>query len=115
MRNCHSDATIFAYGLTSGNLCACFKWLITSELQPTALLWRTSRTQVERHDMISAYYRRLTGDDESVRLECARRWSSWEMAMSRLRVDASMLKRAESDVWALHAARRMERYDSFAF
>ena len=68
-------------------------------------------TQVERHDMISAYYRRLTGDDESVRLECARRWSSWEMATSRLRVDASMLKWAESDVWALQFA-RIVRYDS---
>ena len=69
----------------------------------------THVTQVERHDMISAYYRRLTGDDESVRLECARRWSSWEMATSRLRFDPSMLKRAESDIWALQFA-RIERY-----
>jgi hypothetical protein len=30
----------------------------------------------ERGDMISAYYRRLTGDDESARLEAAKVWST---------------------------------------
>src|SRR6185436_6125080 len=28
----------------------------------------------ERHDMIAAYYRRLTGSDEAVKLEAARAW-----------------------------------------
>jgi proline iminopeptidase len=32
----------------------------------------------ERGDMIAAYYRRLTGDDEAVKLEAARAWSMWE-------------------------------------
>jgi proline iminopeptidase len=32
----------------------------------------------ERGDMIGAYYRRLTGPDEDVRLACARAWSMWE-------------------------------------
>jgi proline iminopeptidase len=34
----------------------------------------------ERHDMIAAYYRRLTGDDKMARLEAARAWSMWEGA-----------------------------------
>ncbi|MCH9757838.1 MAG: prolyl aminopeptidase [Proteobacteria bacterium] len=34
----------------------------------------------ERGDMMSAYYRRLTGDDAAVRLQCARAWSRWEGA-----------------------------------
>ena len=32
----------------------------------------------ERGDLLSAYYRRLTGDNETVRNDCARRWSMWE-------------------------------------
>ena len=32
----------------------------------------------ERHDMIAAYHRRLTGPDASLRLACARAWSMWE-------------------------------------
>ena len=61
--------------------------------------------QVERVDMIGAYYRRLLGDDEAVKLECARRWSQWEMATSRLIFDPALLRRTESDVWALQFAR----------
>jgi proline iminopeptidase len=32
----------------------------------------------ERHDLMGAYYRRLTGDDVKARTECAIAWSSWE-------------------------------------
>ena len=32
----------------------------------------------ERHDMVSAYYKLLTSDDETVRLDAARAWSLWE-------------------------------------
>jgi proline iminopeptidase, Neisseria-type subfamily len=38
----------------------------------------------ERGDMVSAYYRRLTSEDESVRIEAARAWSIWEGATSKL-------------------------------
>jgi len=62
-------------------------------------------SQVERHDLMSAYYRRLTSDDETVRLECARAWSRWEMTTSRLYVDPAYLERAEADIWALQFAR----------
>jgi len=34
--------------------------------------------EVERDDMVSAYYRLLTSDDEPTRLEAARAWSLWE-------------------------------------
>ena len=39
----------------------------------------------EQGDLISAYYRRLTSDDEQTRLEAARRWSVWEGAASYLK------------------------------
>ncbi|MDM5148171.1 prolyl aminopeptidase [Candidatus Persebacteraceae bacterium Df01] len=34
----------------------------------------------ERGDIISAYHRRLTGDDEKIKIVCARAWSRWEAA-----------------------------------
>jgi proline iminopeptidase len=34
--------------------------------------------EAERHDMVSAYYRLLTSDDATIRLEAARAWSLWE-------------------------------------
>ncbi|MEO1420197.1 MAG: prolyl aminopeptidase, partial [Pseudomonadota bacterium] len=40
--------------------------------------------EAERGDMLSAYHRRLTSDDESVRLEAARAWSVWEGSTSFL-------------------------------
>lgn len=36
--------------------------------------------EAERNDMITAYYRRLTGDHREVRLAAARAWSMWEGA-----------------------------------
>ncbi|MGI9305682.1 MAG: prolyl aminopeptidase [Gammaproteobacteria bacterium] len=34
----------------------------------------------ERGDMLGAYYRRLTGEDEGEKLKCALAWSAWEGA-----------------------------------
>ena len=55
--------------------------------------------------MISAYYRRLTGEDEAVKAKCATAWSTWEMATSRLKLDPEYLKRAAVDKWAQQFAR----------
>lgn len=38
----------------------------------------------ERGNMLEAYYRRLTSEDETVRLEAARAWSIWEGSTSKL-------------------------------
>ncbi|MFN6994614.1 MAG: prolyl aminopeptidase, partial [Aquincola tertiaricarbonis] len=42
---------------------------------------------VERHDLISAYHRRLTSEDPATRLAAARAWSVWEAATSFLHQD----------------------------
>ncbi|KQS54312.1 proline iminopeptidase [Brevundimonas sp. Leaf363] len=34
--------------------------------------------EAERGDLMGAYYKRLTGDDEKAKIECAIAWSSWE-------------------------------------
>ncbi|MCS6971494.1 MAG: prolyl aminopeptidase [Turneriella sp.] len=41
----------------------------------------------ERHDMLAAFYRRLTSEDEKIRLEAARAWSQWEGATICLQHD----------------------------
>jgi proline iminopeptidase len=48
----------------------------------------------ERGDMVSAYYRRLTSDDASVRAGAARAWSVWEGSTSRLRPDPKLIDRS---------------------
>ena len=47
--------------------------------------------EAERGDMIGAYYRRLTSNDESTREEAARTWSIWESSALRLLPDQELI------------------------
>ena len=38
----------------------------------------------EHHGMVAAYYKRLTSNDDSVRIEAAKAWSIWEARTSKL-------------------------------
>ena len=51
----------------------------------------------ERHDLINAYHRRLTGSDDAVKVECAQAWSQFELRISRLHVDEDYIARAKDD------------------
>ena len=52
----------------------------------------------ERDDFLTAYYKRLTSPDLTVRLEAARAWSIWEASTSRLLPDPDLMhKFGESD------------------
>jgi proline iminopeptidase len=59
----------------------------------------------ERADMVSAYYRRLTSEDEAVRLEAARAWSIWEGSTSKLFFDPSSIEKFADPEFALAFAR----------
>ncbi|MGH9872764.1 MAG: prolyl aminopeptidase [Pyrinomonadaceae bacterium] len=59
----------------------------------------------ERADMVSAYHRRLTSDNEAVRLEAARAWSIWEGSTSKLFFDPSMIEKFADPEFALAFAR----------
>jgi proline iminopeptidase len=59
----------------------------------------------EREDMVSAYYSRLTSDDETVRLEAARAWSIWEGSTSKLFFDPEMIDKFGDPQFALAFAR----------
>lgn len=66
--------------------------------------------EVERADMISAYHRRLTSEDEATRLAAARAWSVWEGATSFLRVDKDFMDSHEDPRFALAFARIENHY-----
>jgi proline iminopeptidase len=61
--------------------------------------------ETEREDMVSAYYRRLTSDDDEVKLEAARAWSIWEGSTSKLFFDYNMIDKFADAEFALAFAR----------
>ncbi len=65
---------------------------------------------VERGDLISAYYRRLTHEDPAVRLEAARAWSVWEASTSHLLQNPQHIASAAGDDFATAFARIEAHY-----
>ena len=61
--------------------------------------------EAERADMVSAYYRRLTSEDDAIRLEAARAWSIWEGSTSKLLFDSTMIEKFADPEFALAFAR----------
>ncbi len=59
----------------------------------------------ERDDMVSAYYRRLTGDDEVTRMAAAKAWSLWEGRASTLLPKTSVVDHFANPFTALSLAR----------
>ena len=77
-----------------------------SEIFPD--FWERYRDEIpedERHDFISAYHKRLTSDDEQVRLSAARAWSVWEGSTSKLFPDRDLMDHWEGAHEALSLAR----------
>lgn len=57
----------------------------TSDIYPEAYEeYASFIPEEERHDLMTAYLKRLTSDDEALSLEAARRWSTWEESTNRL-------------------------------
>jgi proline iminopeptidase len=61
--------------------------------------------KAERHDLLSAYHRRLTGPDKAEQLACARAWSQWEAATISLLPDPKRVVEFSADRFALAFAR----------
>jgi proline iminopeptidase len=59
----------------------------------------------ERHDLVGAYYRRLTSDNREVQLAAAKAWSTWEAGTSKLLISQELLDRFEEPDFALAFAR----------
>lgn len=56
--------------------------------------------QNERHDLVSAFYKRLTSPDKAVRTEAAKAWSIWEGSTSKLFTDPAFVERFAGDEFA---------------
>ncbi len=61
--------------------------------------------QAERGDLLRAYYKRLTGDDEALRTRAAKAWSVWEARTSFLSPNAELVAKNEAEDYALAFAR----------
>jgi len=59
----------------------------------------------ERDDMIAAYYRQLTGEDEMQKMRAARAWSTWEGMTATLQTDESLIRSFSASFTALSIAR----------
>src|SRR2546422_3927467 len=59
----------------------------------------------ERDDMVTAYYRRLTGADEEDKIAAARAWSIWEGTTSKMLFDPESIERFADPAFALAFAR----------
>jgi len=66
--------------------------------------------EAERDDLIAAYHRRLTSDDEATRLEAARAWSIWEGGTSYLHIDPDYASSHGDPAFALAFARIENHY-----
>jgi len=64
----------------------------------------------ERANLLEAYYRRLTSEDENVRLEAARAWSVWEASTSKLIPDQNLIDVFNEPHKALSLARIEAHY-----
>lgn len=64
----------------------------------------------ERGNMLEAYHRRLTSEDEATRLEAARAWSVWEGSTSKLIPDQKLIDAFEDPHKALSLARIEAHY-----
>mgnify|MGYP003571218552 FL=1 len=61
--------------------------------------------ETERGDMITAYYKRLTGDDKAEQLRAAKAWSVWEGGTVSLLPSEERMQTFSSDDFALAFAR----------
>ncbi len=66
----------------------------------------------ERDDMVAAYYRRLTGDDELARMAAAKAWSMWEARTATLHQHKQLVEHFSDPYTALSLARIEAHYFS---
>lgn len=64
----------------------------------------------ERGDMVAAYYRRLTGDNEIARMQAAKAWSVWEGRCANLQPKESVLAHFGDPFTATSVARIEAHY-----
>jgi len=64
----------------------------------------------ERHEMVSAFYRRLTGNNELAKMACAKAWSVWEGRCATLRPNPDVVESFADPHMAIALARIEAHY-----
>jgi proline iminopeptidase len=64
----------------------------------------------ERDDLVRAYHRRLTGEDELARMSAAKAWSVWEARCATLQTEAGLIEQFSEPYTALSLARIESHY-----
>ena len=64
----------------------------------------------ERHNLLRAYHKRLIGDDEKLRMDAARAWSTWEGSTSSLLANEGLVEHFSNPEFALALARIETHY-----
>jgi proline iminopeptidase len=64
----------------------------------------------ERHDLVTAYHKRLNGSDQHALREAARAWSKWEGATSKLIKNKDMVEQFSQDEFSYAFARIENHY-----
>jgi len=67
--------------------------------------YRSVIPESERHDYITAFYKRLTSANREEMIKAARAWSVWEAATSFLNVNNEMIDRWDTEDFAIAIAR----------
>jgi len=68
--------------------------------------------EAERGDLLKAYYSRLTSDDKNVRLEAAKKWTTWELSSACLKPHVDIITHGEDPIFAMNMARIETHYFS---
>jgi proline iminopeptidase len=93
------------YTLTRGELDWYYQFGVSEMFPDKWERFQAPIPQDERHDMMAAYRRRLTGDDRAVQIEAAKAWSLWEGETITLLPEPSTSGKFGEDEFALAFAR----------
>ncbi|ETV75129.1 prolyl aminopeptidase [Aphanomyces astaci] len=72
--------------------------------------YRDAIPEDERHDFLTAYHKRLTSPDESVRLAAALAWTTWELSTSNLKPPVDAVDKSMKNARFAEAFARIENH-----
>ncbi|MCD9007819.1 prolyl aminopeptidase [Luteimonas sp. XNQY3] len=98
------------YTLTKAEIDWYYQFGVSEMFPDKWALFQAPILEAERHDMIAAYHRRLTGDDPHVRLEAAKAWTIWEGETITLLPDPDVSAPFRDGHYALAFARLENHY-----
>ncbi|GEO84513.1 MULTISPECIES: prolyl aminopeptidase [Alphaproteobacteria] len=93
------------YTLTKGELDWYYQFGVSEMFPDRWELFQAPIPEAERHDMMGAYRRYLTGSDRKKQLECAIAWSTWEGATITLLPNPEYAAHFGGDDYAIAFAR----------